>query len=538
MGAGASGIALAKAFRRRGCRSLKVLDKASTIGGHWGWVPNYVGVGVQNKREAYRYSDMPMEGASPRASARDCVEYLHGYAERHQLLGHVQLGQEVTEIVAARHSCGPADGDGQRQIIRVRDVATGEQVTHSADIIILAAGITPFLPPAVAAAAAAETDPAPRRTPLVRHSSQLDASLIREAVDAQLRVVIVGGGKSASECVAALRDASHPASLIQCVASSPSTCAGFEPQLWPHALQRPILGLFSLSCRLAARSGALPRWLARVLRWPLFWMGVLVASPVGGGCWRTLNGQVMTRRLVRQMRGVRATRGRLVGLGERSVLCSAGEELPADLVVCATGFRIASPPLYVHGDDAQAGGAGAADEGAPHRPGDDGAPHTRRRLCDVESEQPLLYRSMVLPQTPRVAAVLYNSMGINAMFSAELMATWLAAFYASGRAEGAEGTDLRALVEADALPLRELGGGEPFNNWHFWRSGETAGGRGYASDYYEEQIYKDLGMELPSRSLALLRLQHDEHYYQEAAASFEEIARDDLPARGREKREV
>ena len=80
-------------------------------------------------------------------------------------------------------------------------------------------------------------------------------------------------------------------------------------------------------------------------------------------------------------------------------------------------------------------------------------------------------------------------------------------------------------MEADAQPLAALGGGEPFNNWHFWRSGETAGGRGYASDYYEEQIYHDLGMELPSRSLALLRLQHDEEYYRAAAESFEAMAR-------------
>ena len=43
-------------------------------------------------------------------------------------------------------------------------------------------------------------------------------------------------------------------------------------------------------------------------------------------------------------------------------------------------------------------------------------------------------------------------------------------------------------------------------------------------DFYEEQIYADLGMKLPSRNLALTRSQHDEKYYAEAAASFRALA--------------
>ena len=517
VGAGASGIATAKAFHRRGCRSLTILDKASTVGGHWAWQPNYVGVGVQNKRDAYRYSDAPMEGSGPRASAAECVDYLAACVARHGLSDSLRLGQEVVGVVASRRARHDSGGRRPRQTLRVRDVATGGQSTLSADVVVLAAGITPFIPPV----AAASTAPGTRRAPLVRHSSQLDASLIQTAIDGRWRVVVIGGGKSACECVAALRDGGHPASLLHCVASSPSTCAVFEPQLWPRAVQRLVLALFALSTRLAAANSQLCQLLARAARWPLFWVGVLASSPVGGGCWRTLNGQVLTRHLLRRMRGVAMTRGRMEGLGEACVLCSGGEEVPAELVVCATGFRIACPPLYIDetGEAAEAEAAASVEEGSGGGGGEE--PRRPPRRCDLEREMPLLYRSMVLPETPRVAAILYNSMGINAMFSAELMAEWLAHFYASARADDA---DLRPLVAADAAPLRELGGGEPFNNWHFWRSGETAGGRGYASDYYEEQIYADLNMEMPSRRLALLRLQHDESYYAEAAASFEALA--------------
>jgi hypothetical protein len=109
------------------------------------------------------------------------------------------------------------------------------------------------------------------------------------------------------------------------------------------------------------------------------------------------------------------------------------------------------------------------------------------------------------------------------MFSAELMAAWLANFYASGQAETDAGLVAQA-VGADMAPLRELGG-EEFNTWHFDRSGEAAGGRGYASDYYEEQIFADLGMRLPSRDRALTRAQHDGAYYAEAARTFEALSR-------------
>ena len=255
----------------------------------------------------------------------------------------------------------------------------------------------------------------------------------------------------------------------------------------------------------------------------------------------------MTARLLRGMRGVQSTRGRMTGLGEMEVRCSGGEILSADLVVCATGFRILVPPIYIEeegdgdvdgdGGESEAAGTAAAAAGtaaaataataatatatAATAAATAATAQCSRRRCDIEAEQPLLYRSMVLPTTPHIAAILYNSMGINAMFSSELMATWLTHFYASGRADSFRGGEE---VATDAAPLRELGGGEAFNTWHFDRSGETAGGRGYAADFYEEQIFDDLGMRLPSRDLALTRSQHDEAYYAAAATSFRALA--------------
>ena len=118
VGAGASGIAMAKAFTQRGCRSITIYEKAHTVGGHWAWAPNYVGVGVQNKRDAYRFSDKAMAGDGPRANAADVVAYLQDYARERGFSQQIRLGMEVEEVVEA-------EAAGGRRELMVRDVKTG-----------------------------------------------------------------------------------------------------------------------------------------------------------------------------------------------------------------------------------------------------------------------------------------------------------------------------------------------------------------------------------------------------------------------------
>lgn len=203
---------MAKAFVQRGCRSLTIFEKANSVGGHWAWSPNYVGVGVQNKRDAYRFCDKAMTGHGPRASAAEVVAYLQAYSHEHGFSQHIHLGTEVVEVVE-KGLCG-----GRRELI-VCDVNTGERRTHAADVVVLAAGITPHLPslssmpPAVAGPRAEHADSV--RVPKIVHSSELDAALVCETVAHRRRVVVVGGGKSASECVACLREGGMPASDVQ-----------------------------------------------------------------------------------------------------------------------------------------------------------------------------------------------------------------------------------------------------------------------------------------------------------------------------------
>ena len=228
---------------------------------------NYVGVGVQNKRAAYRFSEMAMTWNVPRASAAEVVSYLERYASEHKLRQHFRLGTEVISVIE-RAQCG-----GRRTLV-TRDIATDEETEHDVDIVVLAPGITPFIP--------ATPGPESFEGRLV-HSSELDEVLVHETVGRGASVVIVGGGKSASECAASLREAGHPASLMQCVASSSSTCAGFEPQMWPRAVQWPFLVLFACAARLDKCTRVSMRWAARLLRCPLYCFGLLVDCPIGGG---------------------------------------------------------------------------------------------------------------------------------------------------------------------------------------------------------------------------------------------------------------
>ena len=506
VGAGVSGIAAGKAFQQHGCRSLTIFEKTSSMGGHWSWPDNYPGVGVQNHAEAYRFTDKPMACAGRKATAAEVQRYVAEYAREHGLLARIRFGTEVVEVIEE----GLAGG---RRVVVVRDVATGASSVHPADVVVFAAGFVPSLPECVTAEGAAFRG-------RVVHSSAFSAAIAREAVTRRQQVVVVGGRKSSSELIAGLRELGHTAGLVTCVHANRDTVApGFEPQLWPTAAQLPFLMLEAAAGWLTRTSPVLQA-AARLLRWPLHLAGLILPAPIGGG-------QPMDVGTLRLLAGVRVVRGHVVGLTPTGARCSDGQELDADLIVCATGFRIYVPPVSIVAEpDTRSDAAEAVAVGsAGTRP----APRRRLRRCNVKEEQPLLYRSMVFPQSPQLCAILFNSMGINSMLSAEVMAAWLANFYSSGLAERSSPAALAEQVAADVAGLRERGGDGSFSTWQFDRGANLKGGKfdkgaDFAADFYEEQIYADLDIVVPSRFFALTRAQHDEKVYRRIGRRLTAIA--------------
>lgn len=183
VGAGAAGIAAAKAFLRHGYEDVAVLERSRELGGVWN-SGQYAGAGVQTVYWIYAYPDFAWpkdlvsdEGASPGRSA--VQEYLRRYAEKHGVLGRIRYGCEVKTAIR----------DETNDTWAVDTVQCG---VLTADVLIMAIGnndcANPIMPEL------------PNRE-LYRghalHSSQVgDGRALREAE----RIAVVGGSKSAFDC--------------------------------------------------------------------------------------------------------------------------------------------------------------------------------------------------------------------------------------------------------------------------------------------------------------------------------------------------
>ena len=134
VGAGFAGLSSAKVLRQLG-HEVVVWEKAPDLGGVWSGTRRYPGLKTQNDKGTYALSDLKMPADYPEwPSGAQVQAYLQTYAEKFDLVRHVQLG---TEVVQAR----PSDGGGW-------DVETAESTTH-VDHLVLASGIfsRPFVPP-------------------------------------------------------------------------------------------------------------------------------------------------------------------------------------------------------------------------------------------------------------------------------------------------------------------------------------------------------------------------------------------------------
>lgn len=186
VGAGVAGLATAKVLRERGHEVL-VVERAGDVGGVWSASRRYPGVGTQNTKGTYAFSDLPMPRGYPEWPSGEQVQaYLATYADRAGLGPCLHLG---TEVVSAEPTA-----PGWRLRLRGPDGETEELVDH----LVVANGVfsdpeVPDLPGREAHAAAGGRVLAP--------SALHDAEEARGA-----HVVVVGYGRSACDVAAALAD--------------------------------------------------------------------------------------------------------------------------------------------------------------------------------------------------------------------------------------------------------------------------------------------------------------------------------------------
>ncbi|MFJ3496968.1 flavin-containing monooxygenase [Streptomyces sp. NPDC086091] len=401
IGAGVAGLSTAKVLKQAG-HDVVVFDRTPDVGGVWSRTRRYPGVSTQSPKAQYSLSDFPMPSDYPEWPSGEQVQrYFAAYATAFGLDPHLRLDTEVITAEAA----------GGGWALTVRPAGTGPEagtVTEVFDRLVVANGV--FCEPAMPAFPGVDEFTAAGG----RLCAGSEFHDVEEARDRH--VLVVGYGKSACDVAVA----------ISRVAAGTDVIA--RQMLWK--VPRRIAGVVNFKLLLLTRMGeALFRY--RVLR------GVekFLHGPANGLRRRMLNsiGSVSVRQYGLKQAGL-VPRGGMedivkgaIGLGtegfyegvadgsitvHRDVTIARlsaedgrphaaledGTVLPADLIVCATGFTQGVPFL---------------------------GPDVERRLLD-ERGNFMLYRQILPLGVPGLYFNGYNSSFFSPL-NAEMAALWIAA---------------------------------------------------------------------------------------------------------------
>ncbi|MEH3047630.1 flavin-containing monooxygenase [Sphingomonas adhaesiva] len=186
VGAGLAGLVTAKTLRQFGF-DVVVLEKEGDVGGVWSAARRYPGLTTQNPRETYAFADFPMPASYPEWPTGAQVQaYLESYVDHFGIRDAIRLDTEVTS----------ATPDATGWTIATRDTATGEQASVRVDYLIVCNGI--FSIPAVPAFSGSEAF----RTGggHILHTSQFtDIELVRGR-----HALVIGYGKSSCDAAVAI----------------------------------------------------------------------------------------------------------------------------------------------------------------------------------------------------------------------------------------------------------------------------------------------------------------------------------------------
>ncbi|MDX5349162.1 MAG: NAD(P)/FAD-dependent oxidoreductase [Paracoccaceae bacterium] len=345
IGAGFAGLTTARHLRDFG-HDVTVFEKVHDVGGVWSTTRLYPGVSTQNGKDTYHLSDFPMPKHYPEwPSGQQVQEYLNAYADQFGLKPLIRLSTPVT------HAAQGADG---RWTVTFRPDG-GEKRSECFDFLTICNGI--FSAPSVPAFAGSEAFRAAGGT--ICHSSEflnLDAARGKH-------VVVIGYGKSSCDVAVGLVDAAASMTVVarELIWKMPKKLAGvlnykylfltrMGEGLFPyitlkgmekflHGAGRPVrnsmLGSVQgvITRQLGLKKlGALPRGsFERIAR-------STVSLVTDGFFDLVASGRIAIKRdtAIDQL---------VVEGGRRFALLKSGERIPADIVICGTGWRQEVPFL-------------------------------------------------------------------------------------------------------------------------------------------------------------------------------------------------
>ncbi|HST80360.1 MAG TPA: NAD(P)/FAD-dependent oxidoreductase [Kineosporiaceae bacterium] len=397
IGAGFAGLGAAKVLTEFG-HDVTVFDRTPDVGGVWSRTRRYPGLTTQNDKGTYAYSDFPMPREYPQWPTGAQVQaYLESYVERFALRPLLRLDTEVTRALQ-----DPATGSWTVQ------TASGEDAdSHHFDFLVVANGTLcdPLIPdyPGVEEYRAGGGR--------LCHTSEFTELAEADARD----IIVVGYGKSACDLAVAVSEVAASTTVVarNLIWKMPRQlgnllnykyllltrmgealfpymmAAGFERFLHAKSSKVPISMVGSIQSIVTRQLG-------------LRESGLVPDGPFTDIARSTVS--LVTEEFHPRIADGRITVHRdteisrlLVQTGRPSAQLASGEIVPADLVICGTGFQQRVPFLS---EDARA------------------------QLFDEHGNFELYHQ--ILPLTvPKLAFVGYNSSFFSPL-GAEVGALWLA----------------------------------------------------------------------------------------------------------------
>ena len=339
VGAGVSGIDAAYHLRERfPDRSFAVLEAQDDRGGTW-WTHRYPGVRSDSDLFTYGYRFKPWRGPSI-AAGGEILDYLDEVIEENDLQKSIRYHHRVT---AARWS-----GDEQRWTVDVTRSDTGEQLQLTTDFVWMCSGYynhtKPYQP---------HWEGMEKFQGVVVHPQQWPEDLDHSGK----RVVVIGSGSTASTLIPAIAKTAAHVTMLQ---RSPSyyfapptthelavTLAALDiPAEWTHEImRRQYMQQFDWLARTSFEApDELHAFLIDSIR-PLLpedfdierhfmpryrpWQQRIAVVPDGDffAALREGTASIVT--------------DTIETFTEHGIRVSSGEEIPADIVVTATGFNLA-----------------------------------------------------------------------------------------------------------------------------------------------------------------------------------------------------
>ena len=396
IGAGVAGLVTAKVLRQAG-HSVVVFEKAPDVGGVWSASRRYPGLTTQSPKQQYSLSDFPMPKSLPEwPTGAQVQEYLASYAQHFSLESSLRLSCEVT-------SAEPVAGGGW-------SVVAGGAAPERFDRLVVANGVfcEPFM----------QTYPGMAEFTAAGGQVIAGTSLHDAAQATGKHVLVVGYGKSACDITVPVSE----------VAASTDVIA--RHLLWK--VPRKIGGVVNFKMLLLTRMGEAlfkylrPGGMEKFLHGPAKGMRANMVNSIGSASVRQFGlkrlGLVPPGQMEDIIRGAiglategffeGVSSGRIVVHGGRTIarlmaspdsgapsaLLDDGTVLPADLIICATGFT----------------------QGVPFLPAS-----VESRLLDQRGNF-VLYRQIRPVEVPDLYFNGYNSSFFSPL-NAEMAAVWIAA---------------------------------------------------------------------------------------------------------------